>query len=265
MSRLEPKISVPRVIEHDSKYPLLFLLIESIQDFLGDQGGISSGAFVGNEVHLDLRLCSLIHDFCRILNHLLIQHARNHFVKWEGLGIGFLVAHPKRSDKADDCLPTRFEKLRSHLGELLSQRRQPGPVRKDPSHSMLFQDFKHRVHQICFGAPFDVIASVFGDSVEKFVQILSQFGNRNPILHGMVFLLKDDSIQARSKDFNGGFKELLYEYFRIQIVFILNEGTTSPQFPCNDDLRSLKKDQSPFLHLLAAASKDMKILGRVST
>ena len=46
-----------------------------------------------------------------ILDHLRIQHAADHLVKREGLGIGFLIAHPTPP----------------HLGQLLPQRRQPGP------------------------------------------------------------------------------------------------------------------------------------------
>ena len=52
---------------------------------------------------------------------------RDHLVKGEGLGIGFLVAHPQGSDEPDDHLVSGVEKLRPHLGKLLTQRRQPGP------------------------------------------------------------------------------------------------------------------------------------------
>ena len=46
------------------------------------------------------------------------MHA-DHFVKGKGLGIGFLIVHAQGSDKADDCLISRVEKLRPHLGILL--------------------------------------------------------------------------------------------------------------------------------------------------
>ena len=78
---------------------------------------------------LDLVFCRLVHNLNGILDHLQIQHARDHFVN--GLGIGFLVAHPKGSDKPDNYLLSLVEKPHFHLGKLLPQRRQPSPVGKD--------------------------------------------------------------------------------------------------------------------------------------
>ena len=92
--------------------------MDSICEFLGDQGG-AAGVVVDDEIHLGLVLYGLVHDFCRVLDHLRIQHAADHFVKGKGLGIGFLIVHAQGSDKADDCLISRVEKLRPHLGILL--------------------------------------------------------------------------------------------------------------------------------------------------
>ena len=80
----------------------------------------------------------------------------------------------------------------------------------------------------------------------------------------MVFLLEDDSIKAGAEDLHGGLVELLGENIRIQVVFILNEGAAPPQFPGDDDLRGLEKDQIPLFHLLAIAFEDMEIRGRAS-
>ncbi len=78
----------------NSEQPLLLLRMDSVIDLLGDQGGVAAGAVVDNQVNLDLVLHGLVHDFSGILDHLRVQHAADHFVKREGFGIGFLIAHP---------------------------------------------------------------------------------------------------------------------------------------------------------------------------
>ena len=74
--------------------------MKAIGDLLCDQGGVAAGAVVDDEVDLDLVLDSLVYDFCRVLEILRIQHAGDHFVKWEGFGKGFLVAHSEGGDEA---------------------------------------------------------------------------------------------------------------------------------------------------------------------
>ena len=59
------------------------------------------------------------------------------------------------------------------------------------------------------------------------------------------------SLQAGAEDFNGGLVELFGENIRIQAIFIFNEGASPSQLPGDNHLRSLEKDQIPFLHLLA--------------
>ena len=59
--------------------------MEPVGDLLGDQGGVAAGAVVDDEVDLDLVLYGLVHDFCRVLDHLRIQHAGDHFVRWESV------------------------------------------------------------------------------------------------------------------------------------------------------------------------------------
>ena len=78
--------------------------MEPICDLLGDQGRVAAGAVVDDEIDLDLVLYCLVYDFCRVLDHLGIQHPRDHFVEWECLGVGFLVTHPEGGDEPDDCL-----------------------------------------------------------------------------------------------------------------------------------------------------------------
>ena len=92
--------------------------MKMVGDLLDDQGSVAAGAVVDDEIHLDLAFYSLVHDLNSILNHLRIQHARGHFVKREGFDIGFLIAHPKGSDKPDDYLFVRVEKLFFHLSKL---------------------------------------------------------------------------------------------------------------------------------------------------
>ena len=157
-----------------SKQPLLLLLMEPFGDLLGDQGGVAAGAVVDDEVDLDLVLYGLVYDFGRVLDHLRIQHPRDHFVEWEGLGVGFLVAHPQGGDEADDRLFSGVEKLRSRLGKLLPQRRQPGPMGEDQSHPVLFQDIEDRGNPIGLGAKLDVVALILRDLAEEFVQILGK-------------------------------------------------------------------------------------------
>ena len=83
--------------------------MKSVGDRLGDYRGIAAGAFIDDEIYLDLVLHGFIHDFGRILNHLRIHHAGDQFVEREGLGIGFLVAHPQGSNKPNDCLFPRVK------------------------------------------------------------------------------------------------------------------------------------------------------------
>jgi hypothetical protein len=78
--------------------------MEPFANFLGNQGGVAAGAVVDDEVDLYLVLLGLVYYFRRVLDHLRIQHARNHFVEGECLGIGFLVAHPEGSDEPDNHL-----------------------------------------------------------------------------------------------------------------------------------------------------------------
>jgi hypothetical protein len=94
---------------------LLLLPMGAIGDLLGDQGGVAVGAVIDDEVNLDLVLCALVYDCCRVLDHLRIRHPTDHFVKREGLSIGFLVVLAQGSDKADDGLISGVEKFRSHL------------------------------------------------------------------------------------------------------------------------------------------------------
>ena len=75
---------------------------------------------------------------------------------------------------------------------------------------MLLQDLKDGVRQIRFGAKFEVVPGILGNLAEEFVQVPGQFGNRNPVILDMVFLLEDDPIQASSK-YLGGFVKLLGE------------------------------------------------------
>jgi hypothetical protein len=38
--------------------------MEPVGDLLGDQGGVAAGAVADDEIHLNLVLCGLLHDFC---------------------------------------------------------------------------------------------------------------------------------------------------------------------------------------------------------
>jgi len=67
------------------KQSLLPFLLQPFGDLLGDQGGVAAGAVVDDEIHLGLVLYGLVHDFCRVLNPLRIQHAADHFVRWESV------------------------------------------------------------------------------------------------------------------------------------------------------------------------------------
>ena len=59
--------------------------MEPIGDLLGDQGGVAAGAVVDDEIDLDLVLNGLVYNFSRVLDHLRIQHARDHFSEGEGI------------------------------------------------------------------------------------------------------------------------------------------------------------------------------------
>ena len=109
-----------------------------------------------------------------------------------------------------------------------------------------------------------MIPGIARNFAEEIIQILGQFCRKESVILNMVFLFEDDSIQTRAKDLNGGLVNLLGKYLRIQVAFILNEYRTPPQFPGDDDLRGLEKDQIPFLHVLSITFKDIEILGRVS-
>ena len=127
-----------------------------------------------------------------------------------------------------------------------------------------FRTSKTGVNQIGLGAKLDVVALILRDLAEEFVQILGKFGDWDPVVLDVVFLLEDDSMQAGAEDLNGGLIELLGENIRIQVIFVLNKSAAPPQFPGDDDLRGLEEDQIPLLHLLAVAFEDMEIRGGAS-
>ena len=135
---------------------------------------------------------------------------------------------------------------------------------KDQPHPVLFKDIRVRGNPICLGANFNVIPFILRNFAEEFVQILGKFGNRDPIVLDVVFLLEDDSMKAGAEDLNGGLVELFGENIRIQVIFVLNKGAASPQLPGDDDLRGFEEDQIPLFHLLAIAFQNMKIRGGIS-
>ena len=224
--------------------------MEPVSDHLSDQGGVAAGAIVDNKVHLDLVFYSLVHDLNGIHDHLRVKHAADHFVKREGFGLGFLIAHPKGSDEPDDHLASRVEKLRSYLGELLPQRRQPGPVGKYHPYPMPFQDLEYRVCQICVGPKLDVVPGILGNLGKEIIQILGQSCDRDPVILDVVFLLEDESIQAGAEDVNSRLIELLHENIRVQVICILDLTRPPLQFPGDYDLRDLEKKKVAFLHVL---------------
>ena len=75
---------------------------------------------------------------------------------------------------------------------------------KHQSHPVLFQDIADRVHQICLGSKFDVVTGILGDLAEEVIRILRPFCRGELVIFDMVFLLKDDSIQAGAEDLYGG-------------------------------------------------------------
>jgi hypothetical protein len=135
---------------------------------------------------------------------------------------------------------------------------------EDQSHPVFLQDIKNRGNPIGFSAELDVVPFILRDLAEEFIQSQGKFGNRDPVVLDVVFLLEDDSMEAGAEDLHGGLVELLRENIRIQIVFVLDKGAAPPQFPGNNDLRGLKKDQISLFHLLAIAFEDVEILGGVS-
>ena len=94
--------------------------------------------------------------------------------------------------------------------------------------------------------------------------LFSFWGDWDPFVLDVIFLLENNSIEAGAEDLNGRLVELLGENIRIKIAFIFNEGRPPPQFPGEDDLRSLEKDQIPLLHMLPIAFEDMGIRGGAS-
>ena len=79
---------------------------------------------------------------------------------------------------------------------------------KDQPCSVLFQGIEDRVHQICLGSKFDVVTAILGNLAEEVIQILGPFCRGEPVIFDMVFLLKEDAIQAGAEDLYGGLVEL---------------------------------------------------------
>ena len=77
----------------ESKQSLMLLGMQMVGNLLSDQGSVAAGSVVNDQVDPDPVLHGLVYDFCRVLDHFRVQHAGDHFVKWERLSIGFLVAH----------------------------------------------------------------------------------------------------------------------------------------------------------------------------
>jgi hypothetical protein len=82
---------------------------------------------------------------------------------------------------------------------------------------VLFQDIEDRGHPIGLGTKLDVVRFILRDFAEEFVQSVGEFGNRDPVILDMVFLLKDDSMKAGAEDLYGRPVKLLCENIRVQI------------------------------------------------
>jgi hypothetical protein len=83
-------LPVPKATDRDaqpkqkSEQPLRLLWMNPVGDPLGDQGGVTTGSVVDDEKDLDFAFYGFVHDFGRVIDHLRIQHAADHFVKREG-------------------------------------------------------------------------------------------------------------------------------------------------------------------------------------
>lgn len=63
----------------NSEKPLLRLRMEPFGDLPGDQGGVAAGSVVDDSVETDIVFHDLVYDFCRVLDHLQVQHISLNF------------------------------------------------------------------------------------------------------------------------------------------------------------------------------------------
>jgi hypothetical protein len=102
---------------------------------------------------------------------------------------------------------------------------------------MLLKNLEARVRQICLGAEPDRVPGILGNYAAEFIQVLGQFCRWKTVVLGVVFLLKDDPIQARAENSHCRLIERLSENSRIEVGIILGKPRPSPEPPGNDYLR----------------------------
>ena len=85
---------------------------------------------------------ALSNDLNGLQHHLRLQHSLDQSVKGVSLHIRTFIPHPQRRQEPNHQLVPGIEKPAVGFGQLLSQGRQPGPVRENLPDAMFCQNSK---------------------------------------------------------------------------------------------------------------------------
>jgi len=85
-----------------------------------------------------------------------------------------------------------------------------------------------------------MVAIVFGDLAEKFIQGLRHLDYRSPIFLALIFLFKDKSSEVGTQQVYGRFIELFSEEFGVEIGWVFDMLITSVDLLSRDHLRDFE-------------------------
>ena len=158
---------------------------------LGNEGRVTPGAVVHNEVHGGAVGNAEFEHGDGLFHHRGLHHTFYQAVEGVGHGIGIFISGPLWCKQANDAIIAVIQKPFSSTVKLGTQGRKPGPVGKDLSHAMLFQDVEQFRCEICFSAQLEMVSRIRRQGGKKIVKCCCHMVGNATVLFALIFLLED--------------------------------------------------------------------------